>query len=46
MAQRINEHGQPVGAAIEGWVARPRPPLTPHCRDFRRGGAAARRNPR
>lgn len=28
MAQRINEHGQPIGADVEGWVARPRPPLT------------------
>ena len=28
MTQRINEHGQPVGADVEGWVARPRPPLT------------------
>ena len=29
MAQQINEHGQPVGAAIEEWVACPRPPQTP-----------------
>ena len=28
MTQRINEHGQPIGADLEGWVARPRPPLT------------------
>tara|TARA_R110002051_G_scaffold70726_7_gene127278 strand:+ start:17309 stop:18019 length:711 start_codon:yes stop_codon:yes gene_type:complete len=28
MPQRINENGQPIGADVEGWVARPRPPLT------------------
>lgn len=29
MPQRINEHGQPIGAAIQEWVACPRPPQTP-----------------
>jgi RimJ/RimL family protein N-acetyltransferase len=26
---RINEYGQPVGAAMPGWTPRPRPPATP-----------------
>jgi RimJ/RimL family protein N-acetyltransferase len=29
MAERTNELGQPIGARIEGWSERPRPPRTP-----------------
>lgn len=28
-AQRLNQYGQPIGPALDGWTARPRPPRTP-----------------
>jgi RimJ/RimL family protein N-acetyltransferase len=29
MSPRLNELGQPIGEALQGWTARPRPPQTP-----------------
>ena len=48
MSQRLNEYGQPIGPAVDGWSERPSPPNTPllgrYCRveklDAERDGPA------